>query len=131
MIFVFLRVYRICICFTHLVTDSLTLVISIIDIDSFFLCSGVPISCIKMSQHKMPSAQPSSSSVHNATKNYIRGKEPAPSLLNHYRGHRGTINSVAFHPHLETVYSAGADKYIMSWNFKKETRALRYNDYKI
>lgn len=59
------------------------------------------------------------------SKAYVRGQEPAPSLLHHYRGHRGNINAVAFHPHSETIYSAGADKYIMSWNFKKETRALR------
>ncbi|ODN02101.1 POC1 centriolar protein A [Orchesella cincta] len=59
-------------------------------------------------------------------KDYVRGQEPAPSLLNHYRGHRGSINSIAFHPNLETVYSAGTDGFIMSWNFRRETRALRF-----
>lgn len=27
-------------------------------------------------------------------KRYVRGTEPAPSLMNHYTGHRGNINSL-------------------------------------
>jgi len=59
-------------------------------------------------------------------KKYQRGAEPAPSLLDHFAGHRGSILSVAFHPNLDTVFSASADCSIMTWNYKnRAARALK------
>jgi len=57
---------------------------------------------------------------------FERGREPNPSLLKHFKGHRDSINSIYFHPNLQQVISCSSDGHIMNWNFKTASRALRF-----
>ena len=49
-----------------------------------------------------------------------------PALERTFRGHTGTVVSVAFSPDLKRVVSGSADSSLMLWNFKPDLRAYRY-----
>merc|ERR1719499_2082868 len=53
-----------------------------------------------------------------------------PKLERSFRGHRGTVNAVAFNPSMKQVASGGADKIVMVWNFKPELRAFKFQGHK-
>lgn len=60
---------------------------------------------------------------------FTRGCEPTPKLYRHLRGHRGSINSISFHPINSIVISGGSEGWIYLWDYVSLTkRALRSAD---
>ena len=53
-----------------------------------------------------------------------------PALERSFRGHKDTINSVAFNPNMKQLVSGGEDACVMVWNFKMQLRAFRFVGHK-
>lgn len=48
-----------------------------------------------------------------------------PSIVKHFRGHKGGITSLSFNPYTEQLVSGSVDSYLMLWNFAAGVRAYR------
>ena len=49
-----------------------------------------------------------------------------PALKRSFKGHKDSVNCVAFNPNLKQVVSGSADGSVMVWNFKASMRPYRF-----
>lgn len=49
-----------------------------------------------------------------------------PVVEKHYKGHKGTVTGLAFHPETKKLVSSSVDKTLMLWQIADSTRAFRY-----
>ena len=54
-----------------------------------------------------------------------------PKLERSFRGHKGAVHSVSFHPSGQQLASGSSDKIVMVWNFKPQLRAFKFVGHKV
>jgi centriolar protein POC1 len=59
-----------------------------------------------------------------------KNKLADPALKRSFKGHKESVNSVAFNPNMKQVVSGSSDGTVMLWNFRAMMRPYRFVGHK-